>query len=60
VIDIVLLWLAAFGVWPIADPGHEGSTLLSNLDIAIHIGATFALCRRWRIVRRTSQTTNTP
>jgi len=51
-VDFIILWLAMYGVWPIAHPNHEMTSILSILDIAIHIAAITALVLRWRIVRR--------
>jgi len=53
-VDWIAIWLFTFGVWPLADPGHSGDTLLSVLDIAIHIAAAVTLCMRWKLVRRTT------
>ena len=53
-LDLVLLWVALFGLWPWADPGHHADTLASSLDIALHVGASVWLARRWTLVRRTT------
>lgn len=51
-VDLALVWLFLFGVWPFADPGHDATTLLSALDLMLHLLAAVWLWRRWRIVRR--------
>jgi hypothetical protein len=51
--DALLVWLALFGVWPIADPGHDWPwSLVTSLDLTLHFVAMYALYRRWTIVRR--------
>lgn len=51
-IDLLLLWVGLFGVWPLADPGHDLSTVPSLLDVILHVTAWLVLCARWTIVRR--------
>lgn len=51
-IDLALLWLALFGVWPLADPGHGLDTLGSATDVVIHVAASFVLFTRWKVVHR--------
>lgn len=34
------------GMWPLADPGHDGSTFLSRLDVAMHLMAGLTLAFR--------------
>lgn len=51
-LDSIALWVLAFGVWPFADPGHGGDSLLSVLDIALHAAAAVVLISRWKVVRR--------
>lgn len=51
-VDVALLWVFAMGVWPLADPGHDGGSLLSLADLAIHAAAAVALFSRWKVVRR--------
>lgn len=51
-IDVVLVWLLLFGVWPLADPGHDLSTFGSVVDVAVHFAAGFGLGLRWTIERR--------
>jgi hypothetical protein len=46
---ILAWWVAAFGVWPLADPGHDGTAPLVVLDIALHFAAGYYLLSRfWR------------
>ena len=59
-IDVVLVWVVGFGVWPFADPGHDMDTVGSVLDVGVHILAAGLLSARWRVVRRTSIATNNP
>lgn len=51
-IDIGAVWLLLMGVYPFADPGHSADTILSALDLGIHLGAALLLLRRWKLVRR--------
>jgi len=51
-IDFIALWFALSGVWPIADPDHDMTSILSILDILTHIIAIIILILRWEIVRR--------
>lgn len=51
-VDLLLIWIALVGLWPFVDPGHDGESLLSLVDIAIHGGALAALARRWKLVRQ--------
>jgi hypothetical protein len=51
-IDWVALYLALFGVWPLADPGHHPDSLMAVADLALHIGAAWVLIARWKVVRR--------
>lgn len=53
-IDVIAIWVLCFGVWPLADPGHDADTVASVLDIAVHSMAAAVLALRWRVVRRTS------
>lgn len=43
---VLLWWVFLFGVWPLAHPAHDGKTLMSILDIALHFGAGFILAER--------------
>lgn len=47
-IDWIALWIFAFGIWPLADPGHHGDTALSLLDLALHAAALGMLISRWK------------
>lgn len=51
-VDPPALWLALFGVWPIADPGHSGSTIWSAFDIGLHVVGAAVFLFRWRLERR--------
>ena len=51
-LDGALVWVALMGVWPLANPAHDGGTILSALDLAIHVAATMVLLSRWTVVRR--------
>lgn len=46
---VVAGWLALFGVWPVADPGHSvGDGPLVAVDLLLHVyGAVLA----WRLLR---------
>lgn len=48
-IDVLLIWVMYFGMFPLAAPGHDVSSLLAVIDIALHFGALLWLCWRWRI-----------
>ena len=50
-IDLVAVWLWLFGVWPLADPGHDLSSPGGALDIGIHVVGFGTLYLRWDIVR---------
>jgi hypothetical protein len=52
VTDALLLWISLFGVWPVADPGHEWDTLGSRIDLLVHMVGWVGLGLRWRVVRR--------
>lgn len=54
-VDLLAIWVFLFGVYPLADPGHGADTMLSVLDILLHIGAAILLISRWRLVRRTHE-----
>ena len=41
--NLVLMWFAAFGIWPFARPPHDFSTLGSVADLLIHWVAMTAL-----------------
>lgn len=44
---LVLLWLALFGVWPLAHPEHNTfSDPMTWLDLALHFGAAWLLIDR--------------
>lgn len=30
------VWLAMFGIWPLAHPDHDGTTLMSGVDLVLH------------------------
>jgi len=50
----VYAWVALFGVWPIADPGH-GDSVLAQIDVGLHIGAGICLLSMladWYVARR--------
>lgn len=49
-VDWIALWVFVVGVWPLADPGHGGDSLLSLIDIALHVAALLVLVARWRVV----------
>lgn len=51
-IDVLLVWVALFGLWPLLDPGHALTTVASVVDVIAHGAACWALCRRWKLVRR--------
>jgi hypothetical protein len=51
--DFVWLWIGCFGVWPLADPGHEWNSLASQLDLVIHVIGWVVLATRYRVVKRT-------
>lgn len=51
-IDLVALWVALFGMWPFADPGHSFDTALSVVDVVLHWVAFGVLAWRWKIERR--------
>jgi len=44
--------MSAFGVWPLAHPGHGGAGLMVKVDLVVHIAGavmTFVALRRWVI-----------
>jgi len=49
VIDIILIWLAAVGVWPLAHPDHDFNTVTGALDLLIHWSAVAVLVLRWKV-----------
>lgn len=51
-LDILLVWLGVFGVWPFIDPGHDFDTAWSAIDVLLHCAAIGCLAGRWRVVRR--------
>lgn len=51
---LVLWWLLLFGMWPSADPGHDDTSLLVWVDLALHVGAGIILLNR-EIDRRVEQ-----
>ena len=51
-VDWVALYVFMFGVWPLADPHHNADSLMSLVDLALHIGAAIVLLARWKMVRR--------
>lgn len=51
-VDVLLVLVMLFGVWPLADPGHALDTAASIIDVALHWAAAGWLAVRWRIVRR--------
>jgi hypothetical protein len=49
-VTLFTVWLAMFGLWPLADPGHSGWNLLVIIDLSVHFVATCVLIRsirRW-------------
>lgn len=47
---IIAWWCFAFGVWPLADPGHSGTSLLTIIDIALHFaGGYYLATQMWRL-----------
>lgn len=47
--DYALLWVAVFGVWPLARPPHSFTDPLGLTDLALHVIACGLLVRRaWR------------
>ena len=50
-VDLALCWIALFGVWPLADPGH-GWNAAGIIDQAIHGAAIAVLWSRWDITPR--------
>lgn len=50
-LDVALLWLALFGIWP-ADPPHNFDTLAGTVDLVVHLGAWMWLVARWKVERR--------
>lgn len=50
--DALLLWVALMGLYPLADPGHHGSSPLVAVDLALHMAAVVALAARWTVARR--------
>lgn len=51
-IDVILVWLALFGVWPLSHPDHDITSIMSAFDIMLHLVGVFGLVYRWKIVRR--------
>jgi hypothetical protein len=51
-VDWLALWVAVAGFYPLVDAGHHGGSLLSLLDIALHLGASVLLMSRWTVARR--------
>lgn len=52
-IPALALWVALFGLWPIADPGHtitDGPAVW--LDLVLHAVAVGYLAVTFRVVRR--------
>lgn len=45
-INVIAWWVVVFGLWPLADPDHSGTSLLTVVDIALHYAATVYLVRR--------------
>jgi hypothetical protein len=46
-VTLLLWWIAAFGVWPLADPGHDDlSSPLVWFDLTLHITAGAFLLNR--------------
>ena len=44
------VWVALFGLWPLADPGHHpGDGPIVWADLALHAAAIFWLAWRYRI-----------
>ena len=51
-LDVLLVWVLLFGVWPFGDPGHGGESLSSVVDIVLHCLAVAWLTVRWKLARR--------
>lgn len=49
-IDWIALWVLVMGVWPFADPGHGADSVLSVVDLALHVVALLVLASRWRLI----------
>jgi uncharacterized membrane protein HdeD (DUF308 family) len=52
VTTFVSIWMVLFGIWPLAHPTHDATTLASVLDIAAHVLGGALLAVRWTVVRR--------
>lgn len=50
--DLVLVWVFAFGLWPLMDPGHDADSVASVIDIGLHYAALAWLVVRWKLERR--------
>lgn len=46
-INVILVWLALFGVWPTARPEHTLSSSAGIADIIVHLTAIAILS--WRV-----------
>ena len=44
---LLACWLAFFGVWPFADPGHDGDSVLVFADLVLHSAGLFTLLGWW-------------
>lgn len=51
-IDWIALWVFVMGVWPLADPGHHADSVLSVLDLLVHLAGAGVLAGRWKVVRQ--------
>jgi len=51
-VDVALLWVCMFGVWPLAHPEHSLDSMLGAFDMALHLAAWIVLMGRWKVVRR--------
>jgi hypothetical protein len=52
VFDVLLLWFAGVGIWPMWDPAHNFDTLAGAADLTVHAVAWLALHSRWKLERR--------
>ena len=53
------IWAVLFGIWPLADPGHDlgrGSPLVA-IDVLVHVWGLWWLIMDWRLRGRRRQTT---